>query len=242
MPSRILSQNINVSNSISKLTPLEEVVFLHLLVTCDDYGRFHGDPDIVKGNLFPKRKAITSEQIEKALQKLEAEEMIRRYESGGMTYLELTSWLKFQTPRAKSSKYPGPNDADSQMIMPEVAGTCERAQTTPSKPKQNPVDAEKFEKFWAAYPNRKDKKKAFELWKKINPDDELFEKIMLAVDYQSKSYDWQKEDGRYVPMPTTWLRNERWNDQVRSGGTSKSFVPNHSITDGGSGNPFRQEG
>lgn len=239
MPSRLLSQNINVSNSISKLSLLEEVVFLHLLVTCDDYGRFYGHSNVVKGHLFPMRDKITPVEIEKALQKLEAEGMIRRYESGGTLYLELTSWMKFQTPRAKSSKYPGPEDADSQVHLQEVADACEQVQAEPSKQKQKSVDTEKFEKFWFVYPNKKDKKKAFELWKKIDPDDELYERIMLAVDYQSKSCDWQKEDGRYVPMPTTWLRNERWNDQVKSVGSAKGFIPNHGITDGGSGNPFR---
>ena len=109
MPTRLLSQTINVSNSISKLTPIEEVVFIHLIVSVDDYGRFYGNPDILKGMLFPLRN-FTPKQIEESLQKLEKEGMIRRYTANETQFLALTAWMKYQKPRAKTSKFPDPDD------------------------------------------------------------------------------------------------------------------------------------
>ena len=244
MPSRLMSQKINVSDSISKLSPMEEIVFLHLIVSCDDYGRFYGNPKILKGMLFPLRD-FQIKDIETAIRKLEAEGMIRRYEADGTVYMELTSWFKYQTPRAKASKYPGPEDADKQMNMQEPVNICEQTQEDAAKPQQKrkaskTEDDDRFETFWKAYPNKKDRKKAFDLWKKISPDDELYERIMLAVERQSQSYDWQKDGGRYIPMPTTWLRNERWNDQIGPSPAQRSgFVPNHDITGGSTDNPFR---
>lgn len=126
MPTRLVSQNINVSNSISKLTPLEEVVFIHLIVSVDDYGRFYGNPDILKGMLFPIREGITSEKIKSALNALESQGMIRRYRSNETEYLELTSWLNFQKPRAKASKFPDPEDSERIVT---VENKCEQQKT-----------------------------------------------------------------------------------------------------------------
>lgn len=238
MPTRLVSQTINVSDSISKLSPFDEVVFIHLIVTVDDYGRYYGNVDIVKGALFPTRKEFSVEKIDASLKHLEEAGMVRRYKCEGKEYLELTSWMKYQKPRAKSSKFPGPEDADPEAIQTTIENTCVQIQTETISNKVKPVkvDMEKFDKFWAAYPKHKDRKRAIDVWKKINPDDELFEKIMTGLKEQSKSYDWLKEDGRFVPMPTTWLRNERWNDQIR---TQKVTVmaQNEEVRDGQ--NPFR---
>lgn len=129
MPTRLVSQNINVSTSISHLTPLEEVVFIHLIVSVDDYGRFHGNPDILKGMLFPIRNDISVKQISAAIKKLEDEGMIRRYRVKDTDYLELTSWMNYQKPRAKSSRFPGSEDADGLEQIPEDANKCKQVKT-----------------------------------------------------------------------------------------------------------------
>lgn len=107
MPTRLLSGRLNISNSIRRLSPLEEIVFIHLVLSCDDYGRFYGDAEILKGNLFPGR-SITAKQIIDSLAKLESEDMIVRYSADGLEYLQLVNWTKYQKPRAKESKYPSP--------------------------------------------------------------------------------------------------------------------------------------
>jgi hypothetical protein len=71
-----------------------------------------------------------------------------------------------------------------------------------------------FETFWSEYPNKKEKKKAYERFKKINPDEETFTKMMEGLRRQKTSRQWQESDGRFIPYPTTWLNGERWNDEV----------------------------
>ena len=73
--------------------------------------------------------------------------------------------------------------------------------------------AEKFERFWSAYPRHQDKKKALDAFKKIDPDDELLEKMLNSIEKQKASSQWQ--DPQYIPHPTTWLNRERWNDEVQ---------------------------
>ncbi|MHB9012404.1 MAG: phage replisome organizer N-terminal domain-containing protein [Ignavibacteriaceae bacterium] len=72
-----------------------------------------------------------------------------------------------------------------------------------------------FEKFWKAYPKKEDKKKAYIKFQKINPSPELFEKILSGLEIQKKSLQWQKNNGDFIPLPTTWLNGERWNDEAK---------------------------
>ncbi len=37
---------------------------------------------------------------------------------------------------------------------------------------------------------------------------------MAALEQHRRSEQWGKEDGRYISHPTTWLNQERWNDEL----------------------------
>ena len=47
---------------------------------------------------------------------------------------------------------------------------------------------------------------------------ELHERIMQAVDAQKRSDQWRRENGRYIPNPSTWLNGGYWdNEEVNEG-------------------------
>lgn len=75
--------------------------------------------------------------------------------------------------------------------------------------------AARFAAFWNAYPNKKAKIYAKEAWMNLHPDDALFEKIMQAVEIQKRSYDWARENGRFIPYPAKWLNDGYWDDEVK---------------------------
>ena len=52
MPNRILKESICTSESIDRLSWLEEVTFYRLIVNCDDYGRMDARPPILRARLF----------------------------------------------------------------------------------------------------------------------------------------------------------------------------------------------
>ena len=68
-----------------------------------------------------------------------------------------------------------------------------------------------FDKFWEAYPNKKDKQKAMKAWAKHQPD---IVNVLKALVTQKGSDQWKKDDGRFIPLPTTWLNGARWEDEV----------------------------
>ena len=68
-----------------------------------------------------------------------------------------------------------------------------------------------FEQFWCAYPKKKDKARARKAWDKV---DVPMQTILDAVEKQKKTSQWMREDGRYIPLPTSWLNGRRWEDEV----------------------------
>lgn len=88
--------------------------------------------------------------------------------------------------------------------------TPEKEQTKVKRSTAKGTDT-RFDEFWAVYPNRKDKKLARDRW--ANKDlDRIADKIIAAVKVQARSEDWTKNAGQFIPLPSTYLNRERWED------------------------------
>lgn len=71
-----------------------------------------------------------------------------------------------------------------------------------------------FSAFWQAYPKRKSKGNAEKAWKKLSPDGALAVQILEAVARAKASADWQREGGKFIPHPATWLNAKGWEDEL----------------------------
>ena len=71
-----------------------------------------------------------------------------------------------------------------------------------------------FDAFWAAYPKKKHKGQALSAWKKLKPDSSLQAMILEAIENQKHDPDWQKDKGKYIPYPATWLNAMAWEDEM----------------------------
>jgi hypothetical protein len=72
-------------------------------------------------------------------------------------------------------------------------------------------EAEKlFLDFWSVYPKKVDKKGAFRAFKNIPKLKETYPAIMRALEIQKQSQQWTKDNGQYIPNPTTYIHQERW--------------------------------
>ena len=84
-----------------------------------------------------------------------------------------------------------------------------------------------FEEFWIEYPKKQGKKDAQKAFSKLKLDKELFEKIMQAIKTQKNNSDWVKENGKYIPLPATWIRGERWEDEIIQTFTNSQIAENY---------------
>lgn len=76
-----------------------------------------------------------------------------------------------------------------------------------------PIQERRFAEFWLAYPKKVGKASCLKAWLKLKPNAELFERIMTALDKQKTSDQWQREGGRFIPNPLTWINQGRWDDE-----------------------------
>lgn len=71
-----------------------------------------------------------------------------------------------------------------------------------------------FELFWQNFPRRiakGDARKAWAQTQAIRPD---MKTVIAAIQKQCQTEQWRKDGGKFIPYPATWLRAERWDDDV----------------------------
>ena len=70
-----------------------------------------------------------------------------------------------------------------------------------------------FAIFWQEYPRKEGKGVAMQSWLKLKIDNGTFEAIMVSLSKYKKSLQWMKDNGQYIPHPSTWLNGKRWEDE-----------------------------
>jgi len=78
-----------------------------------------------------------------------------------------------------------------------------------------------FASFWSAYPKKKAKDDAKKAFDERKPDKAMLDLMLSAIAMQSKSEDWQKDGGKFIPYPATWLNDGRWQDEATAISTPK---------------------
>lgn len=139
------------------------------------------------------------------------------------TNLPSSEFLTSETPPSN-----GINDADNPQKRKE------------KKRKNNPLtpltqlEQDLFNRFWKAYPKRKAKPRAERAFLKAGPDELLVVQMTAMIEKAKTSEDWTRENGKYIPLPATWLNDRRWEDEDVAHGNGKqkespyTFCPNKS--------------
>lgn len=76
-----------------------------------------------------------------------------------------------------------------------------------------------FETFWAEYPKKVGKAAARKAFDEVKVP---LETLVDAVKSQKCSEQWTRENGRFIPNPTTWLNQGRWDDTLSPPSTPTS--------------------
>ena len=222
MPNRIIKDSITKSEKISGLTDFQFRLWVHLITYVDDYGRGDARPAIIKGTCFPFRDRMTNKDIEKGLADLAGAGCVGLYKVDGKPYLYFPNWEQHQRVRQKVSKCPGPEECDEEKQSAASCGElpqCAARIQNPESRIQNPESEsrsirtrEEFDVFWSAYPRKAgNKQKAFDSFKRVNVSLDV---LLDAIENQKKSAQWSKDNGQFIPHPTTWLNGKRWEDQL----------------------------
>jgi hypothetical protein len=202
--------------------PLYTLAFLGLWLLADREGRLEDRPLRIKGELFPYRDGLS---INELLDWLQEQEFILRYEVAGRRYIEVINFTKHQNPHKneKPSELPAPKGisptpekigstrADSHNLTPDSLQLIpEDAQCSPSA---SAVEPEGFGDFWQSYPRKVAKPQAIKAWKALKLNTSAVGALMAGLQRAKQSDQWQRDDGKFIPYPASYLNGRRWEDE-----------------------------
>lgn len=106
---------------------------------------------------------------------------------------------------------------NADMMMEQMFGRPISVATfTKEKASKEVAYSEFFDKFWEAYPKKKAKPPAIRAFNALKVDAKMFEVMMTALEKHKRSDQWNRGTGQFIPMPSTWLNQRRWEDVVES--------------------------
>lgn len=74
---------------------------------------------------------------------------------------------------------------------------------------------ERFEDFWSIYPKKRSKGQAEKAWLIIKPGEQLLATMVATIGRAKTSVEWQRDGGKYIPYPATWLNAKGWADVIQ---------------------------
>lgn len=90
----------------------------------------------------------------------------------------------------------------------------ESTQESTTETLDGPMVKELFDEFWSQYPNKKGKDKAAIAWKKKATDLSTARAIIDSLAPYKKTKLWNRENGRFIPHPSTFLNQGRYKDDL----------------------------
>lgn len=90
------------------------------------------------------------------------------------------------------------------------------AKEVQDKPKRqrakSTYDEKAFTEFWNAYPRKSDKMRAQKSFAAISPDRPTLSHMLTTIERCKHDRVWS--DPKFIPLPSTWLNNKRWEDEL----------------------------
>jgi hypothetical protein len=101
------------------------------------------------------------------------------------------------------------SEVSKENLLSEAVASDGQVSKPTSRKKPLP---EGFDDFWRLYPRKHARKKALEAWRNIKADE--LPAIMAGLKVAIYTEQWEKDNGKWIPLPTTWLNGRRWEDEV----------------------------
>ncbi len=105
------------------------------------------------------------------------------------------------------------SNMDTQVRLGKVRLGKDREYTRAGARTREDTD-QRFEQFWKEYPRKVGKPKAKQAFEKAVKDDETFEAVMDGLRRYKHTEQWNRDGIEFVPHPTTWLNQRRWEDEI----------------------------
>lgn len=226
---RTIKPEFFTSEDIVLLSPLARLFYISLWCEADKEGRFTWKPKTFKLRYFPGDNC----DIEALAEELLGARLVVLY-GEGLAYIPSFNKHQHINPRESASTLPDPKAPpvkrtreprvstrdDASAREEDAQGGREgkgREVIPPLPPKGGGAVHEfppGFDRFWLAYPRKTAKPQAAKAFARLRVDEPLLARMLEALALQSRSDQWQRDQGQFIPHPSTWLNARRWEDEA----------------------------
>jgi hypothetical protein len=219
---RMINQNISLSTKVASLSPESLALFCLLIPHFDAHGKMLANPHLIKGLVCPLVEWLNINKIEKCLKEVNDKTNVKFWkDANGIHYLHSLNWKDHQElreDRLGPDRLPDYSGTTPGLVPLEVEVEVEGKGKGEDKHLTSILD-ELFREFWSAYPKKIGKGAAEKAFKKAKPTALLSAKMVQAIERQKASQQWQKNGGQFIPNPSTWLNQKRWEDDLQPAGS-----------------------
>jgi hypothetical protein len=203
------------SESMGRVSRESRLCFILLWTIADDAGRLRGNSRMLASLLYPYDDDAKN-KIDGWLTQLAGEGCIDRYEVDGTSYIQVRKWAEHQKiDKPSQSRLPA-FDEDSRTLakVSEASATDLGPRTMDLGPK-TADQPDGFDAFWNAYPKKVAKPAAMKAFRSAKINGHLPE-VIADIETRAGSELWKKDGGQFIPNPSTYLNQRRWEDEQAS--------------------------
>lgn len=218
---RYISSEISTDKIMRKLSDSEALFYTWMIPHVNDDATITSDPDELAAIVVPNRKNWSTEKVASTLGVLERFELLTC--QNGTLFVPPGAFYRYQTnvptdkrrtshPQKTPANEATAKNSENQHKTAQNSASLSLS-PSPSKhmSKSNALD---FDQFWDLYPRREGKGKARESFAKAAKKKPAPE-IVAALRERLPAL--RAKERQYIPLPATWLNQERWDDEVVTG-------------------------
>lgn len=195
-----------------------KVLFMHLIIVANRKPSKWRGMTIGIGQRLTGRKILAEEtglseqEVRTALYKLKSTSDITIKSTNKFSIITVCNYKNYQC--CEIEEQPASQPA-SQPTINQQSTTNKKEKNKEEKRLVQSDALNGFEEFWKAYPRKEKKKEAMAAWKKGKCGNGIFETVMGKLEQFKATDQWSRDGGRFIPLPSSWINGERWNDEVQ---------------------------
>lgn len=211
----MIRKSLSNSKGFASLSPKAAVLFCMIIPHLDSHGKMNGGAGYVKDEVCPRVEYLTLELLKSLLAEISNKTSLKWFDHDGRKYIHSVNFLKKHQnlPENKigKDKLPSYSELTPELLPYEVEVEVE---TKTIDRTTSDLYSDDFEAFWTAYPRKVGKGEAAKVFKAHRLGGVKLQSVLDAVEAHKKTDQWKKDSGQFIPHPTTWLKQKRYDDQV----------------------------
>jgi hypothetical protein len=224
---RMFSLQIVDSDAFLELPPSAQALYFHLGMRADDDGFLNNARTIAKivgtGSkdldiLVEKRFIIAFEGGISVIKHWKVNNYIQKDRKRDTAYGEILQTLDVKENGSYTLRIQNVSKMDTQVSIDKISidkssiDIVQPVVERQPKIEESSFTDEGFIRFWDNYPKKVGRGNVEKWFKKRKPSKLLVDAMVKSIEQQKMSKQWQ--DVQYIPLPMTWLNQERWGDEL----------------------------